>query len=346
MICAFHGLNARFNALLQTHCHTYYLDFHSVSKFDMHHFLQQHLRRNMNRTVSLRLSNEDRNIKQVNCFLSHNLNFSRFINLRFLSLYYINNDQIMQALMSKWPQLPQLTHLKLIKCHRAFASRDTAHLSTAIWSLKKLTHCWLDTEQYAFCSPRIISVSLERISILGHYFRLSQLAQLLRCTPGLRSVSIQHHDLNDTDYLLSPIIFITSLTLFGIRSRPVMLNLLQKMPNLSHLTIETFYLQLDGDQWETFITKYIPTLKTLRFKMNIQLTGVNNNEQKYNTIFDSFRSRFWIKDRQWFVRSHQMLHDNHRDIIIYTLPPAFTDINNVNVMSLPYKSTNPSDKIH
>ncbi|CAF3901059.1 unnamed protein product [Rotaria magnacalcarata] len=134
---------------------------------------------------------------------------------------------------------------------------------------------------------------------MSHYFRLNQLALLVKKTPHLRSMCIRHHDIDDdNDYLSSPLLSVTVSKLFSLRSRPVMMNLLQNMPNLKNLTVETFYLNLDGYQWEKIIVQYLFKLRIFRLKMHIQLTGIKNNEQQLDTLFTSFRSQFWIEQRR------------------------------------------------
>ncbi|CAF3229105.1 unnamed protein product [Rotaria socialis] len=344
LVNAFHGLNDRIDALLVVHCRTYYLDFRSVSKPAMSLFCKRYLPSNINRTVSLCLSNGGRGFKQTEIFMSHKLNLYKFINLRSLSLCGIRSEETMNKMMNEWPYLPCLTHLKLAKCYCAFGSIDTTRLSNSIWSLSKLTHCCLDTEEYVFRTPRVISLSLEYVAIQGHSFRLNQLALLVKKTPHLRSMCIRHHDIDDDkDYLSSPLLSVTVFKLFSLRSRPVMMNLLQNMPNLKNLTVETFYLNLDGYQWEKIIVQYLFKLRIFRLKMHIQLTGIKNNEQQLDILFNSFRSPFWIEQRRWFVRCHSMLHNDYREILIYTLPLVFVNLDK-NMMKLPYKSTCPYDK--
>ncbi|CAF2145794.1 unnamed protein product [Rotaria magnacalcarata] len=344
LVNAFHGLNARIDALLVVHCRTYYLDFRSVSKPDMSSFCKQFLPSYINQTVSLCLSNEGRGFKQAEFFMSYRLNLRKFINLRSLSLCGIRSEVIMNKMMNEWPYLPCLTHLKLTKCHCAFGSVDTTCLSNSIWSLPKLTHCCLDTEEYVFRTPRVTSLSLEYVAIQGHYFRLNQLALLVKKTPHLRSMCIRHHDIDDdNDYLSSPLLSVTVSKLFSLRSRPVMMNLLQNMPNLKNLTVETFYLNLDGYQWEKIIVQYLFKLRIFRLKMHIQLTGIKNNEQQLDTLFTSFRSQFWIEQRRWFVRCYSMLHNDYREILIYTVPLVFVNVDK-SMMKLSYKSTSPYDK--
>jgi hypothetical protein len=291
LLYAFHGLNSRFERLLFAHLRACHLDFQLVSKHDFKTIFRRYLPVIIGRTISLRLSDADHRLQQTSLLPFYRVNLRQFNNLRSLSLYHIRSEQVMNTMMIEWSHLPNLTYLKLIKCYASFERQGTTHLSNNIWSLPKLTHCCLDTDRYVFCIPTISSSSIEYVSILGHCCRLDHLARLLKKTPRLRGLCIRHRDLNDDQYFSSPIPSITALKLYDIHSPPVMMNLLQNMPNLSHLSIETFYLNLDGYKWEQIILQHLPNLRVFRLKMEIQFTGETNNEQQVDTLLDSFRSR-------------------------------------------------------
>jgi hypothetical protein len=174
---------------------------------------------------------------------------------------------------------------------------------------------------------------------------LNELSRLLKKTPHLRSLCIRHRDLNDDQYFSSPIPSITALKLYDIHSRRVMMNILQNMTNLSRLSIETFYINLDGYQWEHIIIHQLSKLQIFRLKMAIQFTGEKNNQQQVDILLDSFRSRFWLEERQWFVRCHRRPQKDYSDILLYTLPLMFKDFD-MNMMRFPSKSTGPYNKNH
>jgi hypothetical protein len=104
-----------------------------------------------------------------------------------------------------------------------------------------------------------------------------------------------------------------------------MKNLLQNLPNLSQLKIETQSIDLDGYQWEYLISDYLPKLKMFQLKMLIIINDSVSREQQVNDLLDSFRSRFWLKERQWFVRCHWNSNYYFKTIYLYTLPYAFTN---------------------
>ena len=343
LLNAFHGLNFRFKSLLSARLQACHLDFRWISKYDSQMICGRYLPLIRTRVISLCLSDENSKLKQTNLLSSKYLVLHPFDHLRSLSLYYVRSVQLMKIITNEWSKLHNLTHLKLIKCHKSLQYKDSIYLSDSIWSLPKLTHFYVDTEENVFHIPTKSSLSLQLVSILSHCCRLIEVNRLIKKTPGLRSISIRHRDLNDDQYCSSPAPSITVLKLYDIHSRLVIKNLLQTMVNLTHLTIETFYIQFDGYQWEQIISHHLPTLRVFRLKMDIQFVEKKNNEQQIEILVDSFRSRFWLEERQWFVRCHWKLQKNYSDILLYTLPLVFRDVNTT-MMCSPYKSTSPSKK--
>lgn len=68
--------------------------------------------------------------------------------------------------------------------------------------------------------------------------------------------------------------------------------ILLKMPNLKHLELKLYANDdiVDGYQWQTLTTSLI----TFYFKFN--LLFIKNYD-----ILDSFRTRFWLEEKRWFV---------------------------------------------
>lgn len=313
LLCAFGGLNSHFESLLFAHISNCHLDFRLVSKRDSQLIFRRYLPLIRHRITSIRLSDTDYSLKHTS------------------------------LLPSEWSHMHNLTHLKLINCHNSFQHKSNTYLSNRIRSLPKLTHCCVDTGKNAFYMPTKLSSSIECVSILGHHCRLNELTRLLENTPRLRSLCIQHRDLNDDQYVSLPISSIATLKLYDLRSRLVMMNLFQTMLNLSHLTVETFYIRLDGHQWEEMIVQHLPKLRVFRLKMEVQFTHEQNNEQQVDQLLDSFRSLFWLEERQWFVRCHWRQRENHSDILLYTMPLTFRDVN-TDTMRFSYKTTCPGNK--
>src|SRR5215467_8156849 len=90
LLCAFQGLNSRFDDLLVSHFQSNFLDFRWISKTDFDIVCQQQLPSFADRIGSLCLSNHDKTSQQTERFLSHNLTLGKFTHLLSLTLGYIH----------------------------------------------------------------------------------------------------------------------------------------------------------------------------------------------------------------------------------------------------------------
>ncbi|UJR32619.1 hypothetical protein I4U23_020079 [Adineta vaga] len=342
LLNAFHDLNSHFDTLLFAHFRVCHLDFQAMLQSNLKQICQRYLSLIKDRMASVRISDQNHKMKQTQLLSLNSVNLRHFNHLRSITLCHISSEQRMNKIMTDWSYLNCLTRLKIIKCHSSFPYRRSIDLSNIIWSLPKLTHIYLDTDYHKFYMPEIRSLSIEYVGIVGHCSRLEDIVQLIKKTTSVRGLCISHRDLNDDQYFTSPILSITTLKLYDIHSREVLMNLLQTMINLCHLTVETYYLNLDGYQWEQIITQYLPKLQVFRLKMDIQLTGKRNNEQEDGILLDSFRHRFWLEEHRWYVRCHRKSQHNYSDILIYT-PLLFNNVN-TNTVDCPFKSTCPSDR--
>jgi len=67
---------------------------------------------------------------------------------------------------------------------------------------------------------------------------------------------------------------------------------LQHVPNLCRLKIETCYFKMNVYEWEKIIRNYLLKLKVFQLKMWLEV-----NSKKYNKeLFNSFRTRFWLEE--------------------------------------------------
>ena len=338
LLRAFHGLNSRFETLIFTYSRVFHVDFGSVPKHDLDLFCRQYLPFMIDRVTSLRLADRRDTVHQTKILSSCEIRLHHFINLRSLSLSYIDEKEVMNRQLLELPYLENLTHLTLTNCCVPLTNIGMTNLSNMIWSLPALTHCYLGVTQYAFYEPTKTSSSIQCLSIMGYKCRLNQAIRLMKKTPHLRSFCFEHCDLEDDHYLSTPVPLITALTLHQIRSTCVMRNLVEHMTNLTRLKVETFYIKMDGDQWKQLILCYLPKLRILQFKMNIQYVDTMNNKQSVDMLLDSFRSRFWLEDHQWFVRCHRRPKESYSDILLYTLPLTFSNFDKT-ILAFPYEST-------
>jgi hypothetical protein len=119
-----------------------------------------------------------------------------------------------------------------------------------------------------------------------------------------------------------------------------LIDFLQHTPNLSHLTVNTRARgQLDGHKWEQTITTYLPRLKVFQLNMEFKVRG--NQEQELDKSINSFRSRFWLDERKWYIRCHWYPESISKRVHIYTLPSTCSEF--VLMAGMLTRSTCPSD---
>jgi hypothetical protein len=179
---------------------------------------------------------------------------------------------------------------------------------------------------------------MEYLSIIGVPYDIDQLGHLCEQTPRLRYLKLHSCYSRNDEELQTPISSITKLNLvFDISRRSILKSLLQHVPNLSHLTITTDYVKINGYEWEQVIRHYLPKLKVFQMKMLFSGDDETNNEE----LFNSFQTRFWLEERQWFVRYHYPFGGRWNMACLYTLPYSFTKLEVV--YSARFRSTCPND---
>jgi hypothetical protein len=162
---------------------------------------------------------------------------------------------------------------------------------------------------------------------------------LFQRTPNLRYLCAPLNKVNDSYHdKLPPIPSMTMLKLTHIRSLIAMVTILQAMPNLTYLKIDTHFIDCDGYQWEQLINDYLPKLKVF----HLRTQNFFDNEKQIEQLVDSFRTRFWLDKHQWFVRCHHRPEGNFKFILLYTVPYAFVDMHS-HMLIQSYKTTYPSD---
>ena len=338
---AFHGLNTRFNALLLRQYRNYRANFYYTVNYQSNLPSLLYLPLIIHQIVSLRLSdNNDEGFPQTNCFFSSGLLLNHFIHLESLSLCYVDDEVTLRKLIIDCHQLTHLTHLKIVKCHAKYmSSRD---FSNTLWTLSQLTHCRLDMQD-AFCTPTITSLSIKYLSISCHCWQVSQTTDLLRQTPCLCHLHLPLNHLKDNFQITLPSFSsITILKLFNVRSLKAMNAVLLAIPNLTHLKVDTYYINCDGYLWEEIIDGHLPKLQVFHLRMHIPFRGDMNHEQSLQKLVDSFSIDFWLKKHQWYIRCHQGFNSDCKSILLYSLPYTFNDFN-LNIFTTTYKTTCPRD---
>jgi len=338
LLRTFHGLNTRFNSLLLIHFRAYRVDFRSICKEDFNIFYRTYFPSIINRIIYLRLSDDEDTPHQCAHFLSADFMLSRFDNLRSLTFNCCSSDpKIDQFFFSDFYRLRHLTHLKFVNCRFLHREKDDFQgVIDQIWSLPKLTHCYWDVSFTAggyFPIPNVVSTSLQYLTIRQYTWYTNMSSKLLEKTPHLRkfSTSLDSYEEDDFPPLCELIpspkhLLVKKLILSEVSSQRVMINVLQLLPNISHLKVEILFIKLDGYRWEQIIVNYLPQLKVLQFKMDISLDRSiddQNNEEKVEQYLATYRTPFWIEHHQWFIRCHWGVQWKYLAIRVYSLPYKF-----------------------
>jgi hypothetical protein len=269
LLRAFYGLNFRFNFLLYNQYQTYRLQFQAVSKRNFDIVCQQHLPFIADRVVALSLSDYNNTPEQINLFLSYIPSFKLFTCLRSLTLCDIRSYPILLKLLD---ECHGLTHLSLASTTFSDGQADFQLIVNKIWSLPKLTNCYSTISfgrERIFCIPKVISSSLECLTICRSKFRGNDINQLFDHTPHLKSLSIYVAPLVDNNYTRSSLSTLTkvNLCLFSEDATSQIIDIFRNMPNLRHLDITIWNELIDDRKWEQIIRNYLPKLKIFLLEM-------------------------------------------------------------------------------
>jgi hypothetical protein len=345
LLHAFHGLNSRFDALLLDHFRTHGLDLRSISKHAFNRICR-HLSLITNEITSLYLSEKDDTPGQIHEFYAYSFTLRQFIYLQSLSLYHLRSENAMNKILLDLSYLSNITHLTFEECCFTYDESNASIFVTTIWSLPKLTHCNIKIQfhpQINFPIPRVVSSTIEHLSISDIEPQFNEMTRLLENTPRLQHLSIDFH-FNFSDESQSSTIITSIITLnvsfFSIEYH-ILVNFFQKMPNLHRLKVDLPDMYIDGKTWEQIIEIYLPKLKIFQFRMNDELDCDNNKEQQIDEILNSFRSQFWVNNHQWFVQCDWNPYSSN--IFLYSLPYAFDNF----YFQFPIlsKSTCPDDDV-
>ncbi|CAF0913140.1 unnamed protein product [Adineta steineri] len=320
---AFYNLNSRFNTLLIEYFRIHKFDFHYLAKEEFEFTRREYLPLISHRIVALYLSNTDETPYQIDLFLENNLTLPQFIHLRSLSFHYVCSNELLNKILLQCYDLPHLTCFRLIECY--FEHYDISHYDTFnyLWSLPKLTHCVLDFrfQRYNRISlPALVSQSIKYLSIPYIHWQWNDFIDLLGSIPNILRLDIRLPDCVTSIQIKSPIQFISALEIFVSNSSTLLFNLSQNMTNLSCLIVKTTGIIIDGHQWKQNFVNYLSKLKIFRCFMSCELSYNTDKEKTVDSLFDSYRSSYWIEDHQWFIRCQWSPSDTEKLISLYTLP--------------------------
>ena len=327
LLRAFTELNSRFNQLLSHHFRFHQLNFQFLSKEDFDQSSQTHLPVPLDQIIAFRLSN-DETPDLPELLPSHGFILNRFLRLQSLSLYNIHSLQTLTKLIYQCRSLPHFTHLHIMKYDDGEIHLNIIDLLNTIWNLPKLIYCNLNgiihTNEISLSKISTTSSCIEHLLIENIPCNLTSLSHLFDYTPSLQRLATTLYSYLPNDHLTSLMPRIEKFNLFFGGSLESMKNLLQNLPYLSHLTINTSQIYLDGHIWQELILHYLPTIKIFQLKMDLDFQQSNDDiEDIIDELLQTFQSSFWIEEHQWYVRCHWNPSDPYKSTTLYTLPYAF-----------------------
>jgi hypothetical protein len=326
----FSGLNSRFHKLLNEEFNKYHIDFQSLSKIKINEIFENKIPSIINKIISIHLTDDDSDTsKQIQLFFfSDNFKLRQFIHLESITISNIKSKQIFDEIMVECSNLSHLTHFTLHGCSIEMSEDDIGCLFNKIWSLSKLKYCHLGLNSYSrTCSsnPPILSKSLKYLNIPNIRFSLSKFADLYRHTPNLRHLSTRFDVHYNELQILNPMYSITRLNISFYGLKNMLEHVLQNLPNLYKLKCD-LNIYINGYQWEEIIKKSLTKLKILEMKMRFTPSNNKNKEIQLNEIINSYQTKFWINEHQWFIRCHWYTIDvdeRFNFIDVFTIPYAF-----------------------
>jgi hypothetical protein len=348
----FHGffdLNTRFKKLLCQQFRQFHLDFRLLSKTNFDQICQNYVPSVIDRILSLHLSNDDDTPQQIEFFLSRtDCQLRQFIHLQSISISCLQSQQTIDQIMVECSYLPCLTRLTFLQSAMDTKAIEIERIYNNIWSLSKLEYYYSNIyrNHWMYCpNLTVVSASLRHLIIPNATFSLSLFMHLCQCTPYLQSISTNLTDYSNKLTSSLPILSITRLKIVFEGSINNLQHLLQIVPNLYHLSLKMDHIYINGNQLEELITTFLPKLKIFEMKMMFRSSTDEDKEVQLNQIVDSFRTKFWIEEQQWFVRCHWYISDSEHEpsyITLFTLPYNLKSIEH-HAGSVLVKSTCPYD---
>ncbi|CAF1664905.1 unnamed protein product, partial [Adineta ricciae] len=286
--------------------------------------------------VSLTLSNGELTGGQFNYFLTnYSSSFHLFSNLCSLTLHSIkftNHEyyQFIQAL-KQWRTL-RVLHLIQISLADVDDRFTTAFNQLDQRCVVRLDHCEqlniipLATRLKSWRSSCLYDIDNSFYHQQWPCLRLVKLTNLWRTsinhlfdlTPDLHSLTVEceidKHTIAPNFRLvrnLRQLIFSCQNLIFDSFVKSTGLDLLSK---LNHLEIRcnatTDENILSGYHWETFLVKSYPNLRKFDFYFKYH--------QQRDLCLDTFRTRFWLEEKQWFVASSHCPYSHNLEL--FTVP--------------------------
>ncbi|CAF1080587.1 unnamed protein product [Adineta ricciae] len=325
LLRAFSQLNTRFDRLILTHLQDHKcIDLRATAKYHVDLFWTQLLPPLVTQITSLTLSNDINTPNQIQQFYSHGFTLCQFTRLQTLSLSHVHSSETMDKILKDLSHLLTLSHLTFNTCN---INHDW--WVNIVWSLPKLVYFSFiphSASRKHFYTPRLISSTIKSIHGFCDEYATS-IIDLTKQTPQLRYLSISADNRQSFSDLSTYFNSITKLNLlFDSCKFNSLLNILRRIPNVTHLKVDMKSHCIDAQIWQRLIQKHMTKLKYLQFRMTF--TVLANNiiiKQEVEKVVDSFRNPFWLDEHRWFVQCDW--NPRSRKCYIYTVPYTFDSFN-------------------
>lgn len=310
----FSNLNVRFNRLLSIYLNQNRINFRSISQINFDILCQNVFQSFTNQIHSLVLSDDYQTPNLPSKFLAYHLSFDH---LQSLTLHSIHSFEILNEFLNRYSQL---TRLYLVECGYYLNKFNLLHLTNTIWSMPNLHHCQFDCFSIGHMNfPRMtnISNSIEYLSIENLHCDLTDLAHIFQHTPNLREFHPNIECIFQTEQLRSNFDRLTNLNLLFNGSKYSLEKLLQTLINLQRLKIHLEHIFLNGYEWKKLFEENYRFLKEFSLKMTFEF----QQQIELDQLIDSFQTKFWLEQHQWFIRCDWFASN----ACLYTLPYAFDE---------------------
>ncbi|CAF1555270.1 unnamed protein product [Didymodactylos carnosus] len=297
---SFFGLNYRLNQII-SHCQMY-VDYHRITSSEKQKWFLENLI--INRIRSLKLTN----LNQI----KFQYQLSSLQTLIFIAM---NANDIKQILNSNLIPLQQLKFVSVNNCDGGKKDKDDVCKLLLSEHMLMLKECKLEFKygtSFKYITPTPL-LQIERLTI--NWCSLTNLIRLFPYLPNIKylKVCIQRRDI--APFQSSSIVSLNNIkelhiTIFdGTYERIIRLLKCCESSKLTRLKLYFFtniYSMIDGKQWESILTQYVPYLITINLdvmfsKYNVLVTSIN--------IDDLLLKYHWIdKHEKWRVR----IVTNHR----------------------------------
>ena len=137
LFCGFSALNSRFDNLLLNNFPIYYFNFQSVLRKNFRIYCQKYLSLISNQVISLRLTDEDKELQQTYIFYDNYFPLRQFTRLKSLTLCHVRSTEILNKILS---DCSCLTHLALKDLKLRSDRNDILLDLNNIWNLPKLIY--------------------------------------------------------------------------------------------------------------------------------------------------------------------------------------------------------------